>query len=115
MDRRVEPTVDAASAGKAGQSDDTPIFRAVSTPSQRRGIRLEAIYWTILKKIARLDKRPLGAVVEAIANRGDAANGSLASLLRVHVARRLLDRVGQLEHLARADIARAIIQASPSP
>lgn len=91
-----------------------PVFRAINTPRQRRGIRLEAIYWDGLKNLAADANRSVGEIVEDVV---DTAPGesNLASLLRVRVVGWLSERVRRLEALTDADTTDAIIQASPSP
>ena len=91
-----------------------PVFRAVNTPRQRRGIRLEAIYWEGLKDLAADAGRSVGEIVEDVV---DTAPGesNLASLLRVRVVGWLSDRLRRLEALTEPDATDAIIQASPSP
>lgn len=109
MDTQSAPETDDAGA----QADDLPVFRAVTTPTQRRGLRLEAIYWNVLKMLSKSSRLSLGAFVSSTA---DAAppNANLASLLRVRATRWLLDRVRDLEHLSRPESVNAIVQASPS-
>ena len=92
----------------------TPIFRAIKTPSQRRGIRLESIYWDSLKMIADSERISLGESVEHAAE--EAADvGNLASILRVHVARWFTDRVQKLETLTRLESISPLVHASPTP
>lgn len=94
--------------------DDVPVFRAVSTPTQRRGIRLEIIYWNALRMIAGARSISIGEIVGETA---DAAppKANLASLLRVRAIRWMLNRVERLERLTRIDSVNAIVQASPTP
>lgn len=106
----VQPDATADEAGAAY----TPIFRAVSTPKQRRGIRLESIYWDGLKMLAADTGRSIGEVVEEVAD-SMPESGNLASLLRVRVVRWMSERVHALERATQAEAADAIIQACPSP
>lgn len=107
-----------AQAGEAESAADaaafTPVFRAVSTPKQRRGIRLENIYWDGLKMLAQDSGRSIGEVVEEVAGSMQ-EGGNLTSLLRVRVVRWLSARARALERLANADATDAIVQACPSP
>ncbi len=110
--READP--ERVSTDASSQPDEALVFRAVSASGQRRGLRLEAIYWTILKSIAKAGRQSIGAVVGEIADQG-AIGTNLASMLRVRSARWLMNRVAVLEHLTRPDISKAIVQASPSP
>ena len=92
-----------------------PVFRAVSTPRQRRGIRLEAIYWDGLRMLAGDANRSIGEVVEDVVDAAPGGGGNLASLLRVRVVSWLSERVRRLEALTDPDATDAIIQASPTP
>lgn len=116
---RKPPAAAAPESGDVGGphrpgDDFAPVFRAVSTPRQRRGIRLEAIYWEGLKRLAGSDSRALGEVVEEAVDEAPAGT-NLASLLRVRVVRWLFERVRRLESLTHLDAANAIVQASPAP
>lgn len=110
----LSPRENAAAADDAEASGFVPVFRAVNTPRQRRGIRLESIYWDGLKMVAADANSTVGEVVEEVV---DAApgGGNLASLLRVRVVRWLSERVRRLESMTHPDATDAIIQASPSP
>lgn len=114
MDRQPRETTQEAAGETQAEADDLPVFRAVNTPAQRRGLRLEIIYWNVLKMLSKSANQSLGAVVGATAD-GAASGANLASLLRVRATRWLLDRVDALERLSRPDVVNAIIQASPSP
>ena len=101
-------------AGNRHASEFMPVFRAVGTPRGRRGIRLEAIYWEALRRLADTGDRSVGEEVELTAG-GTPDQTNLASRLRVRVVRWLFERVRRLEALTGADTANAIVQASPSP
>jgi len=113
VSNRLQPAqVDEADEAEAAAF--TPVFRAVSTPKQRRGIRLENIYWDGLKMLAADRNRSIGEIVEEVAD-SVPGGGNLASLLRVRVMHWLSERVRSLERVSGADAAEAIIQACPSP
>ena len=66
------------------------VFRAVEGGKVRRGIRLEAIYWRVLRDIADLKQKKIGALVGAVlADTPEPANTT--SLLRVYCLRWVLD------------------------
>ena len=46
-----------------------PEFRVVARGNVRRGIRLERIFWTTLKRMAESRKITMGALIEEIAAR----------------------------------------------
>lgn len=106
---RARESADARLGGLA------PVFRAVNTPRQRRGIRLESIYWDGLRLLADDRGRSIGEMVEETVDAAADNATNLASLLRVGVVRWLLERTRRLETLTHLDNTNAIIQASPSP
>lgn len=91
-----------------------PVFRAVSTPKERRGIRLESLYWDVLKSLARSGGRTLGEQIEVILEGRPEAGGNVASLLRVACLKWLVERVARLEAVTAMTTTDAIVQASPS-
>lgn len=102
-------------AGEQPADDDMkPVFRAVASPGGRRGIRLEAIFWRTLSRIAAGRAATLGGIVSETAA-GVPEGGNLASTLRVLAARWLSGRVAALERLTSTEAAFAIVHASPSP
>jgi predicted DNA-binding ribbon-helix-helix protein len=65
-----------------GKDPFSPEFRVVARGNVRRGIRLERIFWTTLKRMAESRKITMGALIEEIANEhGD--SGNLTSAIRV--------------------------------
>jgi predicted DNA-binding ribbon-helix-helix protein len=94
--------------------ESRPVFRAVNTPKERRGIRLESIYWGILKALAKSAGRTLGEQVE-LTIEGSLQGGNVASLLRVVCVKWLMERIARLEGITAMKMTDAIIQASPSP
>ena len=105
---------DPGPSGELDTSGFEPVFRAVNTPKQRRGIRLESIYWDGLKLVAADANQSVGEVVEEVAN-AFPHGGNLASQLRVRVVRWLSERLHRLERMTAPGATDAIIQASPSP
>lgn len=106
LDRRAEGIVSAEQV--------QPVFRAVNTPRERRGIRLESIYWDVLKSLAKSAGRTLGQQVELTVE-GSPGGGNVASLLRVVCVKWLMDRIAGLEAITAMKTTDAIVQASPSP
>lgn len=94
--------------------EQQPVFRAVTTPKERRGIRLESLYWDILKSVAKAGNRTLGEQIEHTID-GSSKAVNVASLLRVACVKWLIHRIAALEDMASLRTTDAIIQASPSP
>lgn len=110
----VQPDSAHAVLGTPEPRDGEPIFRAVMAQGERRGIRLERVFWKTLSAIAAARKETLGEVVAHAAGEvPDSPN--LASALRVLAARWLSDRNAELRRLTAADSVFSIIHASPSP
>lgn len=107
LDRRPEGMISA--------EDVQPVFRAVSTPRERRGIRLESIYWDVLKSLAKSANHTLGEQVELTVEGSPQAAGNVASLLRVACVKWLMERIAKLETITAMKTTDAIVQASPSP
>lgn len=99
---------------KVSAEEVQPVFRAVNTPRERRGIRLESIYWDVLKSLAKSGGRTLGEQVELTVEESP-QGGNVASMLRVACVKWLLDRIAGLEATTALKSTDAIIQASPSP
>jgi predicted DNA-binding ribbon-helix-helix protein len=59
-----------------------PEFRVVARGNVRRGIRLERIFWTTLKRMAESRKITMGALIEEIAHE-HGESGNLTSAIRV--------------------------------
>lgn len=105
-----DPQADTERTGDAF----TPVFRAITTPRKRRGIRLETIYWQSLKKIAETERTSLGETVERAMDEASGVD-NLASVLRVSVTRWLSDRVRTLEALTQIEAISPLVHASPAP
>lgn len=106
----------AKTGGGPGEPEDDGalVFRAVSVGGERRGIRLEAIFWKTLSAMSAAWGRTLGDQVgETMATRPQA--GNLASTLRVQAAQWLADRVAELERITALEAVYAIVHASPAP
>lgn len=100
--------------GPAAGDDTRPVFRAVLSRGERRGIRLETIFWKTLSAMSARRAETLGEIVARTAGEVP-EGGNLASTLRVMAARWLSGRVTELERLTSAEAAFAIVHASPSP
>ncbi|MFN7025668.1 MAG: ribbon-helix-helix domain-containing protein [Pseudorhizobium sp.] len=91
-----------------------PRFRAVTGPDgERRGIRLERIYWDGLNQMSAAGKMTTADIVHHTASQFP--EGNLASLLRVLSLKWTLGRLSAAEELTSLDNLKALINASPSP
>lgn len=112
------PGIGALASSDAGivlAEEAQPVFRAVSTPNERRGIRLESLYWDVLKSLAKSGGRTLGEQIEMTVEGRPEVGGNVASLLRVACLKWLVERVARLEAVTAMRTTDAIVQASPSP
>ncbi|MGA1805394.1 ribbon-helix-helix domain-containing protein [Rhizobium sp. HT1-10] len=91
-----------------------PRFRAVTGRGERRGIRLERIYWDGLNRMSDFSGISTGDIVHHTATQMSEA-GNLTSLLRVLSFKWALRRLDALEDLSSLTNLNAILQASPSP
>lgn len=99
----------------AGAGDDfRPVFKALKSGKERRGIRLEQIYWTVLKQIARSRGLPLGRYVEEVAA-SLPNDANITSALRVTAVRWLSQRESELSRHTGPAVISAIVQACPTP
>jgi predicted DNA-binding ribbon-helix-helix protein len=92
-----------------------PRFRAVAgRGGERRGIRLERIYWDGLSRMSASGKMSTADLVHYTAAQMQ-ESGNLASLLRVVSLKWALRRLDTVEDISSLANVNAIIQASPSP
>jgi predicted DNA-binding ribbon-helix-helix protein len=91
------------SNGRAGSERDpfAPEFRVVTRGNTRRGIRLERVFWTTLKRLAESRKTTLGALVDEIAHE-HGASANLTSSIRVTCVRWLEEQNAELMQASRA-------------
>lgn len=75
----------------------SPEFRVVARGNVRRGIRLERIFWTTLKRMAENRKITMGALIEEIAGE-HGESGNLTSAIRVTCLRWLDEQNAILRH-----------------
>ncbi|MDE1994725.1 MAG: ribbon-helix-helix domain-containing protein [Rhizobiaceae bacterium] len=91
-----------------------PRFRAVTGGGERRGIRLERIYWDSLGRMSEAGGISIGDLVYHMAAEMP-ESGNLASLLRVLSFKWALSRLDAVEDVASLTNLNAILQASPTP
>jgi len=98
-----------------GADEIEPRFRAVvGRGGERRGIRLERIYWDGLGRMSSAGKMSTADLVHYTASQMP-ESGNLASLLRVLSFKWALRRLDTVEDASSMANVNAIIQASPSP
>jgi predicted DNA-binding ribbon-helix-helix protein len=109
----LEPTDEQLPAIDAEEIE--PRFRAVlGRGGERRGIRLERIYWDGLGRMSTAGKMSTADLVHYTAAQMP-ESGNLASLLRVLSLKWALRRLDTVEDISSLANVNAIIQASPSP
>ena len=108
------PVPDASRIPAVSSEEIQPIFRAVTGANERRGIRLERIYWQGLRKVADAMNASVGEFIDGAAA-SYPGSGNLTSLLRVLSLKWFSSRLGQLEAITAPDNVNSIIQASPAP
>ncbi|MFD1747423.1 ribbon-helix-helix domain-containing protein [Rhizobium helianthi] len=111
-----QQTDGAAEAFPAVASIDAePRFRAVTSKSgERRGIRLEGIYWDALARVSAETGLSLAELIDHAVNQLP-DNGNLASWLRVLAVKWSISRLAHAENVASSDRLNALVQASPIP
>lgn len=92
----------------------TPQFRAVKVGKERRGIRLERVFWQVLTEMARVGSMPIGDVV-ASCEAGSPGPANSTSLIRVAIVRWLRLEVERLRGLTGREAIDSHIHACPSP
>ncbi len=94
--------------------DTNLVFRVVEVDGVRRGIRLEAVYWQVLKEIADARQKKIGALVGVLlADAPQSANAT--SLLRVHCLRWALDKLAAERRITDPSGIANLVRASPGP
>lgn len=92
-----------------------PSFRAVvGRDGERRGIRLERIYWNGLNRMSAAGRVTMADIVQYTAKQLP-DSGNLASSLRVMSLKWALHRLDSLEDSSSLTNLNAVVQASPSP
>jgi predicted DNA-binding ribbon-helix-helix protein len=98
-----------------GEGDDyVPVFRAVRHGDVRRGLRLERIYWNVLKEISRREGIPVGAVIDRIAG-GASLQTNLTSAVRVNLMQWLSMELEHTRSHVGLRMVDRLVQACPSP
>ena len=90
-----------------------PMYRAISTPSGRHGIRLEHAFWETLKLIADDANCSVGSLVEE-ARMVPSSSNNLTSTIRVLCLTWICRRLDTLEESTSDKMIRSIIYACPT-
>lgn len=93
--------------------DLEPRFRAVTGGGERRGIRLERIYWDSLGRMSEAGGISIGDLVYHM-TADMPETGNLTSLLRVLSFKWALSRLDAIEDVASLTNLNAVLQASPT-
>jgi predicted DNA-binding ribbon-helix-helix protein len=109
-----DPSTDPLRLVSTKPEDARLEFRAVAFGAKRRGIRLERIFWNVLKELARAKNSPMGALVEDLSKDAGEIN-NLASIIRVACLNWLHTQNAELVQLASLQTANSIIMACPAP
>lgn len=99
---------------KAGDRDMELVFRVVEDGGIRRGIRLEAIYWQVLRQIADLRRKKIGALVAAILAEAPQPVNTTA-FLRAYCLRFTLDALAAEREITDPSGVGNLVRASPGP
>ena len=90
------------------------VFRGVEDGGVRRGIRLEAIYWQVLREIADARQKKIGALVGALlADAPEPVNTT--AFLRVYCLRWSLDMLASERAITDPSGVGNLVRASPGP
>jgi predicted DNA-binding ribbon-helix-helix protein len=92
-----------------------PIFRAVGKTGSRRALRLERVFWDILREVAKANHTSIASIVEDLAAGEAALATNLSSAIRVACANWLRDEVDALSEIASLATVSSILAACPSP
>lgn len=96
------------------EDDNVPVFRVVEHNGVRRGIRLERIYWDVLREIAQADGKRIGVFVQSVI--GDAPpSANATSHLRVFCLRWAIDMLASAKEMSGSSNIANLVRASPSP
>ncbi len=89
-----------------------PVFRVLEGGSSRRGIRLERIYWQILREIAQSQGRRPGALVQSILEESPKP-ANATSLLRVYCLRWMVNALAAARKVSDPSVVANLVRASP--
>jgi predicted DNA-binding ribbon-helix-helix protein len=89
-------------------------FRVVTVQGQRRGIKLEEIFWSSLSELATLRGLKLADIV-AECERGIGEGGNLTARLRYVAARYLRDQLSDARERSSLPVVAGQVHACPSP
>jgi predicted DNA-binding ribbon-helix-helix protein len=105
--------VSATPASSAAQ-DTEPVFRVVEAGKIRRGIRLEAIYWQVLREIAAARQKKIGALVGSILAEAPPSVNATA-FLRAYCLRWMRDLLAAEREITNPAGVSKLVMASPGP
>ncbi|WP_158284808.1 ribbon-helix-helix domain-containing protein [Oricola cellulosilytica] len=95
--------------------EHSPFFRALSSSGRRYGLKLERVYWDVLKRISDEEHIPLGDIVSSIAGSPDEKNFNLTAKVRSFAISWLERDVRNFRDRNSMANVRAMVAACPSP
>lgn len=92
--------------------DAEPVFRVVEDSVTRRGIRLERIYWQVLRDISRATAQKTGVLIKSIIGQAS-EQANATSLVRVYCLRWIIGELEVARQIADPSLVVNLIAASP--
>lgn len=92
--------------------DAEPVFRVVEGGNSRRGIRLERIYWQVLREIAQAGRQRPGVLVQSILDEVP-KTANTTSLLRVYCLRWMMEALAAARKMSDPSVVTNLVRASP--
>jgi len=94
--------------------DTELVFRVVEAGKIRRGIRLEVIYWQVLREIAAARRKKIGALVGSILSEAPPSVNATA-FLRAYCLRWMRDMLAAEREITNPAGVGKLVMASPGP
>ena len=89
-------------------------FKAIRTQKGRRGIKLERLFWDVLKKISTDANLTMGSLVESTETKYPEQE-NLTSTLRVICLSEINDQLTQLQRITSDRLTKNLVLACPTP
>lgn len=107
---------DETTAREVGADWAVPIFRTVTTPTGRHALRLEAVFWDAIARMAkRQNRKPTDLLRELLGQAKEEAGTNLSSALRSSIVRLLLVEDERLSVMATPIAVVQLMQLAPTP
>lgn len=115
MSDSVQDWADAGDPEGNGPDWAIPIFRAVTTPSGRQGLRLEAVFWDAIARIAKQENRKTSDLIRDFVGQDRPGGVNVSSWVRSAVVKRLGEDNERLAPLATPMAIVKLMQMAPTP